>query len=142
MNPLLLTAAHIQSLRDNRPARVSDGTATVLAVPFITWSASENALVLHSGGYAVALSHDPAVLAACLANERAEPGFIARALDPAESCEEAALSLSRRALRQAAREASALGRATQEADARAAEDERLKWKYVNPASFDLDDLTS
>lgn len=77
-----LTPADIMDLRASLTWRVSDGT--VPEVPHIIYSASEDGFILRAYGRPMAQHCDPAVLAECLRQERAEPGFIRRILDPRE----------------------------------------------------------
>lgn len=80
-----LTEADVLSLRYSlRPeARIPDPAGPVGA-PYILWGSSDDIYILHAYGRTVAVHANIALLAACLRNERAEPGWIRRIMDPAE----------------------------------------------------------
>lgn len=102
---MTLTPADIMDLRTSLTWRVSDGT--VPEVPHIIYSASEDGFILRAYGRPMAQHRDPAVLAECLRQERAEPGFIRRILDPREDAFMAALDPASAAATRTQREADA-----------------------------------
>lgn len=93
--PYYLTPAAVQTLRDSLHWRVANGREDNWDTPgvaLIIWSASDSLYILRCGGRPMAQSADIAPLAACLRAERAEPGFIARIMDPATDCRTASLA--------------------------------------------------
>lgn len=86
----LLTPADVQDLRDSVRYRVSNGqgdpTAHILYLP------AEDRFLLRVDCRPMCASADITLLAACLRAERAEPGFVARIMDPAVDCRVASLA--------------------------------------------------
>lgn len=85
----VLTPVDVMDLRGSIMWRVSDGT--ISEIPHLLYSASEDGFILRAYGRPMAQHRDPTVLAECLRQERAEPGFIRRILDPREDAFMAAL---------------------------------------------------
>lgn len=138
-NPHLipLTPAVVMDLRASISTRGSaDGTNDRLGVPFIVYSPSEDAFILHAYGSAQALHRDPCILGQLIRCERAEAGFIRRILSAQEPCDVATLSPDARARYSAARadEAARLHRQTQDF----AEASRSRTRAIDPARIDLD----
>lgn len=141
--PHVLTPANVQDLRDSIRWRVSNGrddTWTDPGVAYIIWGPADGHYILRAYGRPMAASHDIAVLAACLRAERAEPGFIARILDPATDCRTASLSPDL-----AAAERRRLAALAAEVRSRASLDAELKRtravnRRVDVSKIELDDL--
>lgn len=62
---------------------ISDGTN--VGYPFITYGLAGKEYYLHSEGFTVAISANNDVIAACLRNERLEPGYCRRILSALEA---------------------------------------------------------
>ncbi len=135
-NPIhTLTALDVLNLRASirwRGAVDVDARAACVML----YSASERAFQLCAYGRVMAQSADPAILAACMVQERAQPGWIAALLDTTIDPETASLDPAQRAARlSAVRSAAALTRthsATHEANRRL--------QALRPTSVSLDDL--
>ena len=131
-----LDVATVLSLR----ASVKRHTAIVNtnAATLITYSVAEGAFVLCAYGRVMAMSADPLPLAACLINERAAPGFIARLLDTAEPPDIAALDpAGRQAHERRQRALTAEIAAHADADRLAAERHA---QALDPLKLELDDM--
>lgn len=87
-----LSAADITMLRvwSHSTGFISDGTDA--GFPFITFILSDRTYALHSQGRTVAVSPSPDIISACLRNERIEPGYCRRILDPLTPPDVASLS--------------------------------------------------
>lgn len=137
---MTLSPADIMALRTSVPARVRclDTGLGSIAVPFILYLPADDAFALHSYGLMLATSKDPAPLAECLRQERAEPGFIRRILDPREDVIHAALDPAGRKRLDAQRALARHGEriAAEEAD-QAAE---RRTRQLNISAITLDDL--
>ncbi len=132
-----LTATHIMDMRLSMPHRgSSDGSR--LGVPFMVYSPSEDAFILHNDGAVWALHRDPRVIAQMMACERAEPGFIRRVLSTAEPCDVASLSPDERAAHVAQARTEHLKRLAYEQDQREAVARRAA--ALNPTPLTLDDI--
>lgn len=140
-NPHLspLTPALIMDLRTSVAFRGSaDGTNDRLGVPFLVYSPSEDAFVLHAYGSAQAMHQDPRVLGQMIRCERAEPGFIRRVLSAAEPCDVATLAPDERA-RYAATQSQERRRLAQQRE-EAEEATRRFASHLDPAKISLDDI--
>jgi hypothetical protein len=140
-NPHLspLTPALVMDLRGSVSTRGSaDGTYDRVGVPFVVYSPSEDAFVLHAYGSAQAMHKDPRVLAQVMRCERAEAGFIRRILSALEPCDVATLEPDVRA-RHAQHRAQEAARQRQQAeDLRAAQLARRR--VEDPSKLSLNDL--
>lgn len=127
-------------LRTSVPTRVRalDTGLGTIGVPFILYLPADDAFALHAYGLMLATSPDPGVLAECLRQERAEPGFIRRILDPSHDAAVASLDpVSRRAHdAQRALEAHLQRVAAEERDAAATR----RTSQIDVARLDLSDL--
>lgn len=99
--PYTLTSADIMDLRASVRWRLTDPINTA-GCPFIAYAREDlmarnapgydpEAFVLHTQGHLRAISHRLEVLAECLRQEWARPGFVADVLNPREDCEMALL---------------------------------------------------
>lgn len=140
-NPHLLplTPPLIMDLRTSISHRgSSDGTNDRMGVPFLVYSPSEDAFILHAYGSAQAMHADPRVLGQMIRCERAEAGFIRRVLSAQEPCDIATLSPDVRA-RYAATQAQERARlAQQRTDAEDAL--KARSRAIDPAKISLDDI--
>jgi hypothetical protein len=140
-NPHLfpLTPAVVMDLRVSMSMRgSSDGTNDRIGVPFLVYSPSEDAFVLHAYGSPQAMHADPRVLAQVMRCERAEAGFIRRILSAQEPCDVATLSPDARA-RYAHTQAAEAARRRLLAQ-EAAETLSRRASHIDPAKLSLDDL--
>lgn len=139
--PYTLTPVDIQDLRGSvRFPKPLDGTGAAIAAPFITWSESEAQWELHAYGALQGRHARIAIVSSCLRYERTEPGFIRRVLDPANTCDEAALDHSAFEAAKRLRESRAIAAQRQLEDTQQATEVKLALKYVSPAEISLDDL--
>ncbi len=143
--PHRLTVADVCILRASlKPsARIPDTPGGgPIGAPYILWSESDSAYVLHAYGRTQAVSPQVQVLAACLRNERAEPGFIRRLLDASEPPDLATLD-PHTALRERQHRA-ALHATAKENDWQREEAARERRRLTPPLATDisLDDLLS
>lgn len=140
LNPFVppLTPPDVMDLRASCASLRGLGGGVNMNVPFILYLPADDLYCLHAYGSPQAKSANPAVLAACLRAERAEPGFIRRILDPSEPCTVATLSPDARA-RYASRvaETAALQR---EAAETAREAAYRRAHVIDPARISLDDI--
>ncbi len=140
-NPHLLplTPAVVMDLRASISTRGSaDGTGDRLGVPFLVYSPSEDAFVLHAYGSAQAMHRDANVLGQLIRCERAEAGFIRRVLSSQEPCDVATLAPDARA-RYAATQASEKRRLALQAE-EADEALRRRARAIDVSKISLDDI--
>lgn len=147
--PYVLTPADICDLRlsmRKAPAASAMDHSTFgraerdTGAPYILYLSADDAYLLRAYGSAQCTHANPAILAACLRNERAEPGFIRRVLDPSYTIEEASLDPAGALASRRHRE-----RLNHDAKARSdeADEARRAFKFkrtINVTEFDLDDL--
>ncbi len=106
------------------------------AACLMTYSASERAFILSAYGRVMAMSPDPAILAACMVAERAQTGFLAALLDTTVDPETACLNPAQRAARLSAiRTAAATVKHTT-----ATLDHNRRLQHLRPSTISLDDL--
>lgn len=140
----LLTIADVLDLRHNAHSLRHLGGGVNLGVPYILLIPADDVFCLHAYGSPQTTHRDARVLAECLRQERAEPGFIRRMLDATDPPDLATLNPAERADRrkqQLAFEASmrAAAQAREEAERTAAS--RLRYTPQKPVSdLSLDDL--
>ena len=85
-----ITPSLVQDLRDSIQWRVSNGQTPLQ--PHIIYMAAESRFLCLTSGRPQCAHADPRVLARLLICERAEPGFVARIMDPTTDCRTASLA--------------------------------------------------
>jgi hypothetical protein len=135
-----LTPAIIMDLRTSVPAQVRclDTGLGTIGVPFILHLPADDLFALHAYGLMLAVHADPRVLGECLRQERAEPGFIRRILDPREDVLAASLDPKGRAVLAAQRRMEAAKQADYARSQEAAIERRTS--HLNLTAIGLDDL--
>ena len=133
-----LTPTTILDLRASCPSLRNLGGGINMGVPYILYLPAEDTFCLHAYGSPQAKHADPAVLAECLRQERAEPGFIRRILSTAEPCDIASLDPAARAKHaaQRAQEAARAAAYRQEQDAAA----KRRMSLLDASRLSLDDI--
>lgn len=142
-----LTAPDLMTLRTcmNRSGGfISDGVTGVLAqAPWVTFILTDNAYALHSGGFTVAITPSDEVACFLLRNERIEPGYVRRILDPALPIDIALEPPEDRRAWQAARNAEAATQRQQRAEAEdAARRRRTQLQPLDASGMSIEDLFS
>lgn len=137
---MTLTPTIILDLRLSIPSRVRclDTGLGTIGVPFILYLPADDAFALHAYGLMLAVSADPAPLAECLRQERAEPGFIRRILDPQTDVQEASLDPQGRLKLASQRRAHALATAAYDAEQTALAVRRTS--LLDLSKINIDDL--
>lgn len=140
----LLSIADVLDLRLNAHSLRHLGGGVNLGVPYILLIPADDVFCLHAYGSPQTTHKDARVLAECLRQERAEPGFIQRLLDGREPPDLATLNPAERMDRrraQAAYEASMRAAAQARAEAERTAASRLRYTPQKPLSdLSLDDL--
>lgn len=148
-----LTPIDILDLRASVRWHLTSANGLLNPRPFIVYC-SEEPMTMNSPGYApdsfamyvnghlYAISPRPEVLAACLAAEYAEPGFMSRVMNPREDCETAVLDPAARLAEQKRRAFEAKA-AREYAEERAREAQRAARgstpkPQADPGAFQLD----
>jgi hypothetical protein len=136
--PHTLTPADIMDLRASLKWRTSNGESPLY--PHIIYLPADEAFLLVVDGRRMAVSKDPEVLAACLRNERAEPGYVRRVLDSTDDVQLAALNPAEAAQERSRRNAEAAALRARQEEERATQMRLRNARSVDPATFTLDDL--
>ena len=143
--PYTLTEADLMTLRlrmNRSGGLISDGVSGVLAqAPWVTYILSEHAYALHSGGFTVAITPSDDLACYLLRNERIEPGYVRRILDPSLPVDVALQPPEERRAWQAARNAEAATARLQRQEAEdAARRRRTQLKPLDASNLSIEDL--
>lgn len=140
--PYTLTAADVMALRCSltERSRVRASIAALEGVPCITYLPAEGVFCLHAYRRVQATSPDINPLAACLRQERAERGFIARVMDPANLPDEATLDPAQAAQIRRRREADLADARLRQSEARAQALHHRLTANIDVTALDLDEL--
>lgn len=133
-----LTPADIQTLRLSCPSLRNLGGGVNMGFPYIIYLPGDGLFCLHAYGSPQAKSPDAALLAECLRQERAEPGFIRRILSTATDVDEASLDPQARQRRASAQRAALISAAQTASTTRAQLARRAS--ALDPRKLSLDDL--
>lgn len=141
----VLTAPDLMTLRhrmNHTNGFISDGVTGVLAqAPWITFILSDHSYALHSGGFTVAVTPSDEIACWLLRNERIEPGYVRRILDPALPIDVALEPPEDRRAWQAQQNANAASaRAQRDADAAAAQRRRTQLQPLDASAMSIEDL--
>lgn len=147
VEPYVLSEADLMTLRvrmNRSGGLISDGVTGVLAqAPWVTYILSEHAYALHSGGFTVAITPSDDLACYLLRNERIEPGYVRRILDPALPVDVALQPPEDRRAWQAARNAEAATARQQRAEAEEqARRRRTQLKPLDASDLTIEDLFS
>lgn len=145
--PYTLTAPDLMDLRlrmNRTGGFISDGVGGVLAqAPWVTYIMTDHAYALHSGGFTVAITPKDEVACWLLRNERIEPGFVRRILDPALPIDVALEPPEeRRAYQRQQNANAATARAQAAEDDAEARRRRTQLKPLDASSLTIEDLFS
>lgn len=144
--PYVLDAPALMTLRCRLRSSgfVRDGSEGVmLAAPWVTYLLASHEYVLHNQGYVIAITPSDDVACYLLRNERIEPGYVRRILDPALPIDVALEPPEeRRAWTVQQNANAATARAQRDADALAAQRRRTQLQPLDASGMSIEDLFS